>query len=61
MSRVNKVVIGTKAVMANGGLITHSGVYGICLAANQNSVPVLVACGLVKLSPLYPVDQDTIN
>mmetsp|Transcript_9722 Transcript_9722/g.14485 ORF Transcript_9722/g.14485 Transcript_9722/m.14485 type:complete len:414 (-) Transcript_9722:47-1288(-) len=61
MSRVNKVIIGTHALMANGGLLTFSGTYGVCLAAQAHSVPVLVACGLYKLSPLYPFDQDTYN
>ncbi|CAG9325694.1 unnamed protein product [Blepharisma stoltei] len=61
MSRVNKVIIGTDALMANGGLITKSGCYGVCLAAQAHSVPILVTCGLYKLSPLYPFDQDTFN
>jgi len=33
MSRVDKVIIGTHAIMANGGLVTHSGAYMIALAA----------------------------
>jgi translation initiation factor eIF-2B subunit beta len=61
MSRVNKVIIGIHALMANGGLISYSGSLGVCLAAQAHSVPVLVACGLYKLSPLYPFDQDTFN
>jgi translation initiation factor eIF-2B subunit beta len=61
MSRVNKVIIGTHSIMANGGLVTVSGVYGVCLAALDFSVPVLVVCGLYKLCPLYPFDQDTYN
>lgn len=61
MSRVNKVIIGTDALMANGGLIAKSGCYGVCLAAQAHSVPILVTCGLYKLSPLYPFDQDTFN
>ncbi|OMJ84514.1 hypothetical protein SteCoe_14317 [Stentor coeruleus] len=61
MSRVNKVIIGTRALMANGGLLTEAGKYGVCLAAQAHCVPVLVTCGLFKLSPLYPFDQDTFN
>lgn len=33
MSRVNKVIIGTGAVMANGGLVTQAGNYMLCMAA----------------------------
>jgi translation initiation factor eIF-2B subunit beta len=33
MSRVDKVIIGTHAVMANGGLVAPSGAYMIALAA----------------------------
>jgi translation initiation factor eIF-2B subunit beta len=33
MSRVDKVIIGTHAIMANGGLVNHSGAYMIALAA----------------------------
>jgi translation initiation factor eIF-2B subunit beta len=33
MSRVDKVIIGTHAIMANGGLITQTGAYMIALAA----------------------------
>jgi translation initiation factor eIF-2B subunit beta len=32
------------SIMANGGLVTVSGVYGVCLAALDFSVPVLVVC-----------------
>jgi translation initiation factor eIF-2B subunit beta len=61
MSRVNKVVIGTRALMANGGLLTEAGHYSVCLAAQAHCVPVLVTCGLYKISPLYPFDQYTFN
>jgi translation initiation factor eIF-2B subunit beta len=33
MSRVNKVIFSTHAIMANGGLVTYSGAYMIALAA----------------------------
>jgi translation initiation factor eIF-2B subunit beta len=61
MSRVNKVIIGTQLIMANGGLKTFSGAYGVCLAAHFHSVPVLVVCGLYKLSPFYPFNHDNFN
>lgn len=61
MSRVNKVIIGASSVMAKGGLIGQSGLHQLCLAANHFSVPVVVITGLHKLTPLYPIDQDTFN
>ncbi|EGG25404.1 translation initiation factor eIF-2B beta subunit [Cavenderia fasciculata] len=61
MSRVNKVIIGTHAVMANGGLIAASGTHMLAVAAKYHSVPVMVCTGLYKLCPLYAYDQDTYN
>ncbi|EZA62415.1 hypothetical protein DMN91_004085 [Ooceraea biroi] len=53
MSRVNKVIIGTQTVMANGGLRAISGTYNVAQAARHYSVPVMVLLPLYKLSPLY--------
>ncbi|KYR00968.1 translation initiation factor eIF-2B beta subunit [Tieghemostelium lacteum] len=61
MSRVNKVIIGTHAVMANGGLIAPSGTHSLVVAAKYHSVPIVVCTGLYKLCPLYAYDQDTFN
>lgn len=60
MPRVNKVLFGVKAVLANGGLFVHTGCHGVCLAAKAHHVPVVVLSGLYKFTPLYPSeDQDT--
>lgn len=53
MSRVNKVIIGTHTVMANGGLRAISGSHIVAQAAKHYSVPVMVLLPLYKLSPLY--------
>ncbi|XP_015437946.1 PREDICTED: translation initiation factor eIF-2B subunit beta isoform X2 [Dufourea novaeangliae] len=53
MSRVNKVIIGTHTVMANGGLRAVSGSHTVAQAAKHYSVPVMVLLPLYKLSPLY--------
>jgi len=53
MSRVNKVIVGTHAVLANGGLMAPSGTHILALAAKYHSVPFLVCTGLYKLSPVY--------
>ena len=61
MSRVDKVIIGTHAIMANGGLVTNTGAYMIALAAQAHSVPVYVIGPMYKMTPLYPFDFLTFN
>lgn len=61
MKHVNKVIIGTHAVMANGGLLAHTGAHNIAVAAKYHSVSVVCVCALHKLCPLYSFDQDTFN
>lgn len=61
MSNVSKVVVGTHGVMANGGIIAHSGAHNIAVAAKHYRVPFVVITGLHKLCPLYAFDQDTFN
>ncbi|KAL1920911.1 uncharacterized protein VTP21DRAFT_11546 [Calcarisporiella thermophila] len=61
MARVNKVILGTHAVLANGGLIAVSGSQMLAAAAKHHSTPVVVVTGLYKLSPLYPYNVDSFN
>ncbi|XP_033324941.2 eukaryotic translation initiation factor 2B subunit beta [Megalopta genalis] len=63
MSRVNKVIIGTHTVMANGGLRAISGSHTVAQAAKHYSVPVMVLLPLYKLCPLYLCshEQDGFN
>ena len=62
MSRVNKVLLPAQAVLANGGLVTHSGSNLVALAAHQHSIPVVVITGMFKLCPMYPHEgQDTLQ
>jgi len=61
MSRVNKVIIGTHAVMANGGLLAQAGTHLIAQAAKYYKVPVIVCCGLYKLSPRFPSNLDDLQ
>lgn len=59
MSRVGKVIIGTKAVFINGGTIASaSGVSLVCECAREFKTPVFAVAGLYKLSPLYPFDVE---
>lgn len=61
MSRVNKVIIGTHSVLANGGLRAACGAYTVALAAKYYSVPVIVLAPMYKLSPLHLCEQDAFN
>ncbi|GAB6029771.1 Translation initiation factor eIF-2B subunit beta [Chamberlinius hualienensis] len=53
MSRINKVIIGTDTVLANGGLRAVSGSHKLALAAKYYSVPLIVCAPQYKLSPEY--------
>src|SRR5690242_13963471 len=60
MARINKVIVGTHAVMANGGLVAQAGLHAVALAAHANSVPFVVCTGMYKLSPVYPNNRDAL-
>lgn len=59
MSRVNKVIIGTHSMMANGGIKAPAGAHSIALAAKHFSVPLIVCCPMYKLTPSYLVSHDS--
>jgi len=61
MSRVNKVIIGTHGVMANGGLLAQAGTHLVAQAAKYHKVPVIVCCGLYKLCPVFPSNLDLLQ
>ncbi|TRY63753.1 hypothetical protein TCAL_03634 [Tigriopus californicus] len=63
MSRVNKVIIGTHVILANGGLKALSGSYTVALAAQHFSVPMYVCASIAKLTPGFCTanDQETFN
>ncbi|XP_020894774.1 translation initiation factor eIF-2B subunit beta [Exaiptasia diaphana] len=63
MSRVNKVIIGTHAVMADGGLRAVNGTHALALAAKHYSVPLVACAAMYKLTPQYVVsyDEDSCN
>ena len=61
MSRVNTVICGTSAVLANGGLLAPCGTHIVAHSAKLHSVPFIVCNGIYKLTPSYPIDQYTFN
>ena len=60
MSRVNKVILATHTVLANGGLIAAAGAHMIAKAAKDHQTPVVVVSGVYKLSPVYPFDIEEL-
>jgi translation initiation factor eIF-2B subunit beta len=60
MSRVNKVILATHTVLANGGLVAAAGAAMIARAAKVHETPVVVVSGVYKLSPVYPFDIDEL-
>ncbi|KAF8637339.1 hypothetical protein AX17_002840 [Amanita inopinata Kibby_2008] len=53
MSRVNKVILGTHALLANGGMFAITGSLIAATAAREHSTPVVVCTGQFKLTPLW--------
>ncbi|KAK0069931.1 translation initiation factor eIF-2B subunit beta [Biomphalaria pfeifferi] len=53
MPRVNKVVIGTHSIMANGGLKAVTGTNILSVLAKETNKPVIVCSSMYKLSPLF--------
>lgn len=53
MSRVNKVILATHAVIANGGLIAAAGARVIAKAARVHRTPVIVVSGVYKLASMF--------
>ena len=60
MSRVNKVILGTHAVLGNGSLVAAAGAMTIAKAAKVHQTPVVVLSGVYKLSPVYPFDPESL-
>ncbi|KAI0819080.1 eukaryotic translation initiation factor 2B beta subunit [Irpex lacteus] len=53
MSRVNKVILGAHAILANGGMFAITGSLLAASAARVHSVPIVVCAGQFKLTPLW--------
>jgi translation initiation factor eIF-2B subunit beta len=60
MSRINKVVLGAHAVLANGSFVAIAGAKAIAQAAHVHSTHVVVLSPVYQLSPVYPFDPDTL-
>ncbi|KAL0248859.1 hypothetical protein GEMRC1_004093 [Eukaryota sp. GEM-RC1] len=61
MPRINKVIIGTHSVLADGGLLTPSGTGLVARIAASFSIPVVCVCASYKISFQYVKDQFVKN
>ncbi|XXG41410.1 hypothetical protein AAC387_Pa01g1874 [Persea americana] len=60
ISRVNMVIVGVHAIMANAGVIAPVGLNMVALAAQRHAVPFVVVAGSHKLCPLYPHNPEVL-
>ena len=60
MARVNKVIMGTSSILADGTVVTTSGAKTVALAAKHYSVPCIVLGAFYKLTPVYLPDGDCL-
>lgn len=58
MSRVNKVILGAHAILANGGMFAITGSLVAATAAQAHSTPVVVCAGQSKLTPRWNLNHD---
>jgi len=61
MARVNKVIIGTTAILADGGLTATAGANTVALAAKHYSVPFIVLGAVYKLTPRFLPEGQTLS
>jgi translation initiation factor eIF-2B subunit beta len=60
MSRISKVVLGARSVLANGAVVTDAGAGLIARAAKERGNPVIVLSGVYKLSPESAASEESL-
>ncbi|KAH7148479.1 hypothetical protein EDB81DRAFT_464011 [Dactylonectria macrodidyma] len=60
MSRVDKVIIDARAVVANGGVVADAGAAAVARAAKEQGNAVIVLGGVYKLSPENPFNEESL-
>ncbi|KAI0885569.1 nagb/rpia/CoA transferase-like protein [Annulohypoxylon maeteangense] len=60
MSKVNKVILGARAITRKGGVIVDSGAAAIAHAAREQGRPVIVLGGVYKLSPDHRAHHESL-
>lgn len=60
MSRVDKVILGARAVVASGAVLTDAGAAALARAAKEQGNAVIVLSGVYKLSPESPFTEESL-
>ncbi|CAM1500579.1 Fc.00g097410.m01.CDS01 [Cosmosporella sp. VM-42] len=60
MSRVDKVILGARAVVASGAVVTDAGGAAVARAAKEQGNAVIVLSGVYKLSPENPFSEESL-
>ncbi|PTD03009.1 putative translation initiation factor eIF-2B subunit beta [Fusarium culmorum] len=60
MSRVDKVIFGARAIVANGSVLADAGAAAIARAAKEQGNAVIVLSGVYKLSPENPFNEESL-
>lgn len=60
MPLVQRLVIGARAVIANGGVVADAGAAAAARAAKEYGRPVIVLAGVYKLSLETPFDEESL-
>lgn len=60
MPKVSKVILGSRAVVADGGVVAEGGAGLVARAAHEYGKPVIVLSGVYKLCPEDPFDLHDI-
>ena len=59
-SRINKVIFGARAIVADGGAVTDAGAGAIARAAKEQGTAVVVLAGVYRLSPADSFSEDSL-
>ena len=51
-----QVLLGVRALLADGGVLAAAGAHGVALAARRHAVPFVALVGMHQLTPLFPPD-----
>ncbi|PHH66903.1 hypothetical protein CDD81_5255 [Ophiocordyceps australis] len=60
MPNISKVILGARAVVSNGGVVTDSGATILAEAAKAMGKPIIVLAGIYKFSPIEVPDANSV-
>ncbi|RDA94229.1 hypothetical protein CP533_0583 [Ophiocordyceps camponoti-saundersi (nom. inval.)] len=60
MPRIDKIILGVRAILANGGVVADAGAATLARAAHEAGRAVVALAGIYKLSPEHPFDEQSL-